>query len=133
MFDSNFMATLFGIFALVAIALAAAGQYAVIAYTVGQKTREIGVRRALGAVDRTILKLFLHQGLTQFLFALVIGLPIAILFGKLLSGQFFGVSWLDPATLIVVPVSLFLVCCAAAIFPARKALRVSPAVALRSE
>jgi putative ABC transport system permease protein len=132
-FDSNFIANLFGIFAIVAIVLAAAGQYSVLAYTVGQRTREIGVRRALGALDKTILKLFLNQGMTQFFLALAIGLPIAIGFGKLLSGQFFGVSAFDPVTLLVVPLTLFTISVVAAIFPARRALHVDPAVALRAE
>ncbi|MGH9857558.1 MAG: ABC transporter permease, partial [Acidobacteriota bacterium] len=95
-FDSNFMATLFGIFAVVAIVLAAAGQYSVLAYTVGQRTKEIGVRKALGALDRAILKLFLNQGMAQFFLALAIGLPLAIGFGKLMSGEFFGVTAFDP-------------------------------------
>ncbi|MCI0604169.1 ABC transporter permease [bacterium] len=132
-FDSTFMATLFGIFAIVAIALAAAGQYSVLAYTVGQRTKEIGVRRALGALDQTILKLFLNQGLRQFLIALLIGLPIAMGFARLLANQFVGVSSFDPTTLVVVPMALLLVTVVAAIFPARRALRVDPAVALRAE
>ena len=132
-FDSNFMATLFGIFAVVAILLAAAGQYSVLAYTVGQRTKEIGVRKALGALDQAILKLFLRQGMTQFFLALAIGLPLAIVFGKLMSSEFFGVSAFDPVTLIVVPAMLFVISVVAAIFPARRALQVDPAVALRAE
>lgn len=132
-FDSNFMATLFSIFAGVAIILAAAGQYSVLAYVVGQRTKEIGVRRALGALDRTILKLFLNQGLAQLFLALAIGLPLAIGFGKLLASQFFGVSVFDPVTLTVVPLTLLAISVIAAIFPARRALHVDPAVALRAE
>ena len=132
-FDSNFMATLFGIFAIVAIILAAAGQYSVLAYTVGQRTKEIGVRRALGALDGNILKLFVSQGMRQFLIALVIGLPLAIGFGKILSSQFFGVSALDPVTLFLVPMTLLMISVLAAIFPAKRAIRVDPAVALRTE
>jgi putative ABC transport system permease protein len=132
-FDSTFMATLFGIFAIVAIVLAAAGQYSVLAYTVGQRTKEIGVRRALGALDQTILNLFLNQGLKQFLIALLIGLPIAMGFARILQSQFVGVSSFDPTTLVVVPLTLLLVTIIAGIFPARRALRVDPAVALRAE
>jgi predicted permease len=132
-FDSNFMATLFSLFAGVAIVLAAAGQYSVLAYIVGQRTKEIGVRRALGALDGTILKLFFHQGMTQLFIALVIGIPLAIGFGKLLSGQFFGVSPFDPVTLTVVPFALLMISMIAAIFPARRALHVDPAIALRQE
>ncbi len=132
-FDSTFMATLFGIFAIVAIVLAAAGQYSVLAYTVGQRTKEIGVRRALGALDQTILKLFLNQGLRQFLIALIIGLPISMGFARLLASEFVGVSTFDPTTLVVVPLTLLIVTVVAAIFPARRALRVDPAVALRAE
>ena len=127
------MATLFGIFAMVAIVLAAAGQYSVLAYTVGQRTKEIGVRRALGALDRTILKLFLTQGMRQFFIAIGIGLPLAIGFGKLLSGQLVGVTAFDPVTLIIVPATLLLISILAAIFPATRAMHVDPAVALRAE
>jgi putative ABC transport system permease protein len=132
-FGSTFIATLFGIFAIVAIVLAAAGQYSVLAYTVGQRTKEIGVRRALGALDQTILKLFLNQGLKQFLIALLIGLPISMGFARLLASEFIGVGSFDPVTLIVVPLALLLVTILAGIFPARRALRVDPAVALRAE
>jgi predicted permease len=132
-FDHNFIGTLFGIFAVVAIALAAAGQYSVLAYSVGQRTKEIGVRRALGALDGTILKLFFKQGMTQFFIALAIGLPIAFGFGKLLSDQFFGVSASDPVTMLIVPLTLLAISTIAAIFPARRALHVDPAVALRAE
>src|SRR4029079_13577974 len=89
-FGSNFLASLFGIFAFVAIALAAAGQYAVLAYTVSQRTKEIGLRRALGALDQKIINLFLNQGLRQLAIALIIGLPLSLIFGKLLSGELVG-------------------------------------------
>jgi putative ABC transport system permease protein len=132
-FGSNFLASLFGIFAFVAIALAAVGQYAVLAYTVGQRTKEIGVRRALGALDETIIHLFLNQGLRQLGIALVIGLPISVVFGQLISGELIGVHSYDPVTLLIVPLSLSIVSLVAAIAPTKRALSINPAVALRAE
>jgi putative ABC transport system permease protein len=132
-FDTNFLATLFGIFAVVAIILAAAGQYAVLSYTVGQRTREIGIRRALGAFDQAILKLFLNQGLRQFATALIVGLPLALVFGRLISRELYGVTAFDPITLVVVPLSLFAVSLCAAVAPTRRALHVDPAISLRTE
>lgn len=132
-FNTRFLAFLFAFFALMALILAAGGQYAVLTYTVGQRTREIGVRRALGAEDSSVVKLLLGQGIVQFGIALLIGIPMAIGFATLISSILFGVKAFDPVTFLIVPVTLLLVCVTAAYFPAKRALRVDPAIALRSE
>jgi putative ABC transport system permease protein len=132
-FESRFLATLFAIFAGIAIVLTAAGQYAVLAYTIGQRTKEIGLRRALGAHDERIVRLFLNQGLKQLLIAVLIGLPVAIGFGRLLSSALDGVQSYDPALLLFVPLALLIVSLIAAFAPTKRALRINPAVALRSE
>jgi len=132
-FGSNFLASLFGIFAFIAIALAATGQYAVLSYTIGQRTKEIGVRRALGAADNTIVHLFLHQGMKQLSIAILIGLPLSVVFGRFLSSELVGISSYDPVTLILVPLSLFIVSLVASYTPTKRALGINPAIALRSE
>jgi putative ABC transport system permease protein len=132
-FATSFLATLFGIFAIAAILLAATGQYAVLAYTVNQRKREIGVRRALGAVDKELLNLFLGSGLKQFAIALLFGLPIAFGFATLISSELFNVKAFDPFTFFIVPATLLIVSMLAAIIPAKRALKIDPAKALRAE
>jgi predicted permease len=132
-FSTNFMASLFSIFALVAIALAAIGQYAVLAYTVGQRTREIGLRRALGALDGAILQMLIRQGLFQLAVGLVLGLALSVGFARLLSRELVGVEPFDPLTFGVVLLLLVAVSALAAVLPAHRALRVDPLIALRCE
>ena len=132
-FATSFLATLFGIFALAAILLAATGQYAVLAYTVNQRKREIGLRRALGAVDKELVNMFLSSGLRQFAIALVIGLPIAFGFATLISSELFSVRAFDPFTFFIVPAALLVVSLFASVVPAKRALKVDPAIALRNE
>jgi predicted permease len=132
-FGTSFLASLFGIFAFAAILLAATGQYAVLAYTVNQRKREIGLRRALGAVDSELVNMFLSSGLKQFVIALLIGLPIAFGFATLISSELFSVKAFDPLTFLIVPAALLVISLIAAIFPAKRALKVDPAIALRSE
>lgn len=130
-FDLRLMAVLFGIFGGFAVLLAAAGLYAVLAYQVNQRVREIGVRRALGADDRGILRMVARQGAWQLGLGVGIGLLLALGFARLLSGVLFGVSTHDPATFIGVAGLLGLVALAAALVPTRRALGVEPMVALR--
>ena len=132
-FGTSFLATLFGIFAIAAILLAATGQYAVLAYTVNQRKREIGVRRALGAVDKELVNMFLNSGLKQFAIALIIGLPIAFGFATLISSELFNVKAFDPFTFFIVPAALLVVSLFASVVPAKRALKVDPAIALRNE
>lgn len=130
-FDLRLMAALFGVFGAFAVLLAAAGLYSVLAYQVGQRVREIGVRRALGASDRGILRLVAGQGAWQLGAGLGIGLLLALGFAQLLSGLLFGVSAHDPATFIGVALLLCVVGALASLLPTRRALEVEPMVALR--
>lgn len=132
-FTSRIVSILFGIFAFLAVVLAAAGIYAVLAYSVSQRTREIGVRRALGAVDSRILNMVMRQGMLQLATGLGIGLVFAIGFARLLSSMLYGVSAFDPFTLFTVALTLFVVALAASLLPALRAMRVNPMEALRYE
>jgi len=132
-FTSRIVSTLFGIFALIAVILAAAGIYGVLAYSVSQRTREIGVRRALGAADGRILSMVLRQGMFQLAVGLGIGLLCAVGFARVLAVMLHGVSPFDPFTLMVVAVTLFAVAALASLLPALRATRVHPMEALRYE
>jgi putative ABC transport system permease protein len=133
MWDGRLLANLFGVFALFALILAMSGIYAVLAYAVGQRVREIGVRRALGARDEGILRMVLGQGGWQLAIGLGIGLVLAVGFGKLLSNFLFDLPSFDPVTFGVVAVLLAAVSVLAGFVPARRALRVEPMAALRYE
>ncbi|HUO82768.1 MAG TPA: ABC transporter permease [Gammaproteobacteria bacterium] len=132
-FTSRIVSTLFGIFAIIAVVLAAAGIYGVLAYSVSQRTREIGVRRAMGAIDGRILRMVLGQGLAQLGIGLAAGLLCAVGFARLLSSMLHGVTPFDPVTLAAVALLLFAVALIASLLPALRALRVNPMQALRYE
>jgi putative ABC transport system permease protein len=133
LWDARLMARLFGVFAAFALLLAMSGIYAVLAYAVSQRTREIGVRRALGAPDQGILRMVLGQGSVQLALGLGLGLLLALAFGRLLSNLLFEVQGFDPLTFFGVATILALVSVLAGLVPARRALRVQPMVALRYE
>lgn len=132
-FTSRIVSILFGIFAFIAVVLSAAGIYGVLAYSVSQRTREIGMRRALGALDGRILNMVVGQGMWQLGIGLGIGLLGAVGFARLLSTMLHGVSPFDPFTLCVVALTLFVVAFIASLLPALRALRVHPMEALRYE
>jgi putative ABC transport system permease protein len=124
--------TLFVVFAVIALVLAAVGVYAVTAYTVTQRTQEIGVRMALGAQAKQVSWLILRQGVLQLAIGVVLGLAGAFGTGKLLaSTQLVQVSSADPVTFIGITVILFIVVAAACLIPARRATRLDPLAALR--
>jgi len=129
--DHRLIAIVFGLFGAFSVLLAATGLYAVLAYTVTQRTREIGVRRALGAADRGILRLVVGQGLRQVALGLAIGLVLAIGFGLALGGILYRVSGTDPLAYAGALVLFALVATLACALPARRALRVAPMQALR--
>jgi predicted permease len=129
---STFM-VLLAVFAMLALVLACIGIYGVIAYLVGQRTHEIGVRMSLGAERRHILLLILGQGLRMATTGVVAGLLLAFSLTRLMSSQLFGVSDHDPLTFIVVSLVLIAVALIACWLPARRAMRVEPSVALRSQ
>jgi predicted permease len=124
---------LLGIFAGLALLLAAVGIYGVIAYNVGQRTREIGIRMALGARNSNVLGLVLKHGMSLGLIGLGIGLAASLVLTRFLKGLLFSVSPTDPLTLLVVAVLLAFVAFLACYIPARRAMAVDPIVALRCE
>jgi predicted permease len=132
-FTSRIVSALFGVFAFIAVVLSAAGIYSVLAYSVSQRTREIGVRRAMGAVDGRILNMILGQGAMQLVIGLGAGLLCAIGFAQFLSSMLRGVSPFDPPTLLGVALILCLVSLVASLLPAMRAMRVTPMEALRHE
>jgi putative ABC transport system permease protein len=129
----RFNAVLFSIFAALALVLALTGVYGVLAYSVSQRTHEVGIRMALGAGHRDVLRLFMGQGMRLVLIGLVIGLGGAFALTRLMSSLLFGVSTTDAATFVAVAVGLTLVGVLACYLPARRATRVDPLIALRYE
>ena len=120
-------------FAIVALLLAAIGLYGVIAYAVSQRTRELGIRMALGAQRDNILWLVLRQGLNLVLVGVAIGLVGALVLTRFLSGLLFDLKPTDPPTLIATSLLLVAVASLACWVPARRATKVDPMVALRNE
>jgi ABC-type antimicrobial peptide transport system permease subunit len=116
-----------------ALLLAAVGVYGLQAYSVTRRTREIGIRVSLGAQRAEIRSMILKESLALFLLGVVIGLPLALGSTKLVQHMLFGVSAHDPTTIAVTIVALGAAALAAAIVPARRAMRVDPIVALRCE
>ncbi|HEX6535603.1 MAG TPA: ABC transporter permease [Gemmatimonadaceae bacterium] len=129
----RFLAQLLGIFAGVALALAAIGTYGVLAYTVTERRREIGIRMALGASGRGVLSLVLRQGMVLAGIGVLLGLVGALFVTRLASSLLFGVAPSDPLTLGAVAVFMGVVAFVACAVPARRATRVDPVVALRTE
>jgi predicted permease len=127
------VASLAGLFGIVALLLAAVGLYGVTAYTVAQRTREIGIRMALGAERGKVVRLVLGGASMRVLAGLLLGLPLAVGAGRLISSQLYGVSSWDPLALIVAAGALAVSASVAAIIPASRAASISPMNALRSE
>ena len=126
-------AMLLGIFSAIALLIAAIGIYGVLAYSANQRTREIGLRMALGAQPGNILRLIVREGMRFALIGVGVGLVCSIGFGRAVSTLVYGVSIHDPATFVGVAILLTGVALAACVFPARRAARVDPMVALRHE
>ncbi|HEU0175713.1 MAG TPA: ABC transporter permease [Blastocatellia bacterium] len=122
---------LLSFFAALAMTLAMIGIYGVMSYNVAQRTQEIGVRMALGARSRDVLKLILRQGMTLALIGVSIGLPVSAVSTRLVKSMLFGVGPNDPLTFMAIALSLTMVALLACLIPARRATKVDPMVALR--
>ncbi|MGZ4890628.1 MAG: ABC transporter permease [Candidatus Angelobacter sp.] len=129
----RFTTVLLAMFAGFALALATIGIYGVMAYLVIQGTREIGIRMALGATQRTVLRLVVKQGMMLALCGVGVGLIAALAFSRLVSGLLFGVRATDPLTFVAITVLLTLVALLASYIPARRAARIDPMISLRCE
>ncbi|MGA3042290.1 MAG: ABC transporter permease [Bryobacteraceae bacterium] len=129
----RFRTLLLGLFAAIAVCLAMAGVYGVVAYTVGQRAGEIGLRMALGAGSSDVLRLILRQGMALTAIGLAVGLVAAVAATRVVASMLFEVKASDPATYIGVAGLLGVVSLAASYIPARRAARVDPASALRQD
>ena len=129
----RFHTTLLSLFGIIALMLSAVGIYSVISYSVSQRTHEIGIRMALGAKPRDVLKLVVGRGMMLVLSGIAIGLAAALASTRLMSGLLFEVSATDPLTFGGIPILLAGVALGACLAPASRAARVDPMVALRSE
>jgi len=127
------VATLAGLFGIVALVLAAVGLYGVTAYTVAQRTSEIGIRMALGADRSNVIRLVLHGAFKRVMLGLLLGLPLAVGAGHLISGKLYGVSSWDPYALALAAAALASCSLFAALIPASRAAAISPMDALRTE
>ncbi|MEY2580139.1 MAG: hypothetical protein QOI49_2963, partial [Verrucomicrobiota bacterium] len=138
--DSNFQlwvvragAAMFSVFGGLALGLAIVGLYGVKAYSVARRTREIGIRMALGAQPGTVLRMIMREGSIMLFSGIVIGLLLAAGTGKILSGMLYEVGVLDPVAFTFAPLTLVIAALFATWLPARRATRISPMAALRTE
>ena len=127
------VASLAGMFGIVALLLAAVGLYGVTAYMVAQRTNEIGIRMALGADRNKVVRFVLHGAFQRVLIGIALGVPLAVGAGRLISAQLYGVSFWDPFALTVAAISLAICGFLAALIPAGRAASISPMKALRTE
>ena len=131
--DEKFLGRLLMLFALVAVTLAAAGVFGLISYSTARATRAFGIRIALGATREHVLWLVLRRGLMLVAIGLIIGIGAALWLTRIIANQLFGVSPTDPLTFVAVALAMTVVALAACFIPARRATRVDPMIALRSE
>jgi predicted permease len=129
----RFVLILFEAFGLVALVLAAIGIYGILAGSVAERTREIGVRAALGATRADILTLVLRQGMTMTFTGLAVGLCAALIAARALNAMLFGVTWLDRLTYLCATLALIAVSAIACLIPARRAASIDPMEALRTD
>jgi predicted permease len=131
--DRRLLSTLIAAFGVAALLLASIGLYGVISYTVGRRTHEFGVRMALGAAPRDVLRLVLRQGLALALVGVGVGVAAALAVTRLMTSLLYGVSASDPVVFILIPLLLVAVALLACYVPARRAMKVDPMEALRYE
>jgi len=133
MFTERLAASISTLFGTLALLLAAVGVYGVVAFNVARRTNEIGIRVALGARRRDILGLVLRSSLSLVVMAIVVGGPLAFIAGRALRSQLFGVRANNPLLLLIALAALVVVALIATSVPARRATRIDPLVALRSD
>ena len=133
LYAERMQSLLLSVFSVLALVLTAVGIYGVIAFTVAQRTREVGIRMALGAQKKDVLKLILIRGMLLAAWGTGMGLIGCYWLSRLVSNQLYGVSAHDPATLVTVAALLIVVALSASYIPARRATKVDPLVALRYE
>ena len=133
LFNERMLALLSGAFGVLATVLATVGLYGVLSYIVSRRTREIGVRIALGADRGTVIGMVLKEVALLTLAGIALGVPAALSLSRLVRSQLFGISPADPLTICVAAVTLALVALLAGYIPARRASRVQPVLALRYE
>ena len=133
LYPARMGAVLIGVFGLLALLLAAVGLYGVMSYAVSQRTREIGVRMALGAQTRDVLRLVLREAMTLVVIGMAIGWGLAAALSRLIASFLFGVGAMDAVTFAAIPILLAMVALLASYLPARRAMKVDPMVALRCD
>jgi ABC-type antimicrobial peptide transport system permease subunit len=133
LYTQRVAAALLAVFGGLAAALAGIGIYGVLSFGVTERTREIGIRMSQGAQAHDVLAMFLRQGMLLTVIGVIVGLGLSVLLTRTIRGFLFGVGPNDPAIFILVPVGFVLVALLACWFPARRATRLSPLVALRYE
>jgi putative ABC transport system permease protein len=129
----NYMAVLMGAFGVIALVLSAIGVYGVMAYVVSEQTHEIGIRLALGAARQNVLLMVFRRGMITAAIGLVVGMPLAYAFARLMASLVYGVSATDPVTFVGIPLALISATALAVYVPAQRAMRIDPIVALRYE
>src|SRR5215510_3478935 len=133
LYPARMGAALIGVFGLLALLLAAVGLYGVISYAVSQRTREIGVRMALGARARDVMRMVLREAMTLVAVGMALGWGLAAALSRLIESFLFGVGAMDAVTFAAIPILLALVALIASYLPARRAMKVDPMVALRCD
>ncbi len=131
--ERRFSMEMIGLFAITALLLAGLGIYGVISYMVIERTREIGIRLALGAERRTVLRMVLRQGMGLTVAGAAVGLVCALVVSRVMAGVLYGVEPTDPVTFAAVAAVLIAVALFACYVPAQRAIRIDPMIALRQE
>lgn len=127
------LATLLTFFGVLAVALASIGLYGTMSYSVERRTKELGIRMALGAQRKDMISLVLRETMTLLVIGIAIGIPVAIAAGRLISSLLFGIGIADPVTIGIAALAMFVIALAAGYLPARRATKIDPMIALRYE
>jgi ABC-type antimicrobial peptide transport system permease subunit len=131
--EPRFATTVLGMFALLALAIAAAGLYGVLSYNVTQRRRELGIRAALGATRARVMTMVIREGLAVTIVGLILGMIASVAVARRLQPLLFGIQPLDAMSFAIVPLILLAVAVLACTIPARRAAATDPATTLRSD